>query len=60
MGEQAWTAEKCFEKAAEKLLELDDIVAAASRGYEQRAVAAEWRKLGQAIRGDKGVDDFTE
>lgn len=52
MAERSWTAEKCFEKAAEVLLELGDELKAAKGGYEQRGTAAEWRRLGMAIRGD--------
>jgi hypothetical protein len=51
------TPDECFEKAAAKLLELDDDLKAAQRGYEDRATATEWRRLGQAIRGDAKIGD---
>ncbi len=56
---KVYTAEGCFQKAAERLLVLDDEVAAIRRGYEDRSTAAEWRRLGQAIRGD-AVKEYVE
>lgn len=57
---RAMSPEECFDKAAAKLLELDDEVKAAHHGYEDRATATEWRRLGQAIRGDVVRGDYTE
>ncbi len=57
---KGWTATECFDKAVEKLLSLDDEVKSAHHGYENRQTAIEWRRLAQAIRGDRVSEDDTE
>lgn len=46
------TAKECFEEAAAELRKLQDETYALKRGYEGKVLAAEWRRLGQAVRGD--------